>query len=318
MRQISFFFVFSLALLFSSCEIFLDDIGSDGEPCADNGACNDGLVCKFGSCGPPAELGDSCDQERQWYDNTAVCNEGLWCIDNVCVEAGGIDQPCGVYDELSESRYCDNGLYCIDGICIKAGGLEQPCMDYNDGWDDSGDCDSGLYCIDGTCLEAGGKDQPCISSDRCDDGLRCIDDACRAPLPDEDVKQPDSNLYWKRCPLAMHWTGWECEYDDYDYFDGEYGDDDGISACPNGYRLPSKAEVMKLLGDCERNVEQGDSGYCNSCAESKACVSMFFDDDGVYWLAELDPLGDLEECFDFYSGWIDTFCYQKLKVRCVR
>ncbi len=249
---------FYISLLFSAmaifavgCDVFLaDGIGGDGEPCVGDGNCEPGLVCNFGDCGPSKGLGEECDE--QYAEKQLVCESGLGCIDDVCVEVGGQGQPCN-----------------------------NPGM---------------------------GK--------WCDEGLRCIDDICEAPTDVDEVKQPNANLYWLLCPVENDWDGWECSTShSMRTYDGE----DAQSACPSGYRLPTRNEMIALLGGCESDMLEGYGGYCNSCEESNNCSAMFEqfndeefwtstkDDDDEYWKADFGD-GSI-----YCSGSI----YSK-GVRCVR
>jgi hypothetical protein len=247
------------AALLISCGIFLEDIGGAGEPCSENGDCLGDLVCNFGTCGPPADLGESCDEYVQNYVQVSVCDEGLWCIDGECVEVGGPGQPCSGF-------YTGNDDYDDD--------------DNDDYEDDGGECDSGLYCIGGTCMEAGGEGQPCIDYDEwedegiCDGGLRCVDGVCTGPLPDT-VEQPGSGRVWLRCPIGMEWSGWECT--------GTVSDQlwsQALNACPAGFDLPSLDDFVQILSGCDSQVinhsEYG--GECDSCGQSPECDAMFTND----------------------------------------
>jgi len=85
-------------ILLSGCEIFLT-VGGEGEPCADNGACDEGLVCNFDDCVEPLGEGDECDDswlferdwtedynEEEWLDSYDVCEGDLCCDRGQCVE----------------------------------------------------------------------------------------------------------------------------------------------------------------------------------------------------------------------------------------
>ena len=95
---------------------------------------------------------------------------------------------------------------------------------------------------------------------------------------EKDVKQPGTNLYWLRCRIGESWTGSSCEGNA-----RKISWHDAKNACPGGYRLPTRQEFMSLLGGCDAKVRGGGRGYCNRCAKSNKCSSMFGKDEGWYW-----------------------------------
>ncbi len=94
----------------------------------------------------------------------------------------------------------------------------------------------------------------------------------------KDVKQPGTKLYWLRCPLGQRWTGSSCT--------GKAKEikwKKAMIACPKDYRLPTREEFVSLLGGCDADVPGGKIGYCNDCAKSSRCSSMFGEDRSYYW-----------------------------------
>ncbi len=180
--------------VFASCNIFFGDVGEEGGDCSDIGTCNGELVCNFGECTQRLQLGDKCEESQQermmcrYGDNLCICEDGLWCIDSVCIEAGDNGQPCRFSYSDEDWGACNRGLGCIDGICVPAGDEGEPCIYYTSNHeDDRGHCEKKLECIKGVCTQVGGEDQPCADYDEdfnygdCDDGLECIHGIC---LPD--------------------------------------------------------------------------------------------------------------------------------------
>ena len=252
MKRNSLLVSFLAVVLLFGCDVFLPDVGGLNEQCADNGDCMGDLVCNFGRCEPLAADGEQCDEEQQWNNEILVCEGGLWCVDNECVEAGGEGEPCDsfagyiYYGGEDTTAGCDEGLYCIGGTCLQAGGEGQLCLNYDES-DDEGDCDDGLLCVNGTCAE---------------------------PLPDT-VQQPDSTKVWTRCPVGMQWSGWECT--------GTVTDllwSDALWNCPFGFQVPSLDDFIEILADCDASVishsEYG--GECDTCSQSSNCDEMFTDD----------------------------------------
>ena len=93
---------------------------------------------------------------------------------------------------------------------------------------------------------------------------------------------------------------------------------DAKKACPKGYRLPSRGEFVSLLDGCKKDVLDGGYGECNSCAESKACRTMFSSDTGWYWSSSAGGAG-LAWVVKFYSGSVNSLYVDRDRnVRCVR
>ena len=92
------------------------------------------------------------------------------------------------------------------------------------------------------------------------------------------VKQPGIGLYWLRCRVGREWTGRNCTGRTRSMSWSE-----ALKACPVGYRLPTKQELVLLLDGCNSGVKSGRGGRCNSCEDSSKCSSMFGEDTGDYW-----------------------------------
>ncbi len=93
-----------------------------------------------------------------------------------------------------------------------------------------------------------------------------------------EVKQPSAGLYWQRCPIGQSWNGTECLGKA-----KKMSWENAKKACPAGYRLPTREEIVELLGKCDNPVRNGKWGYCNSCDTSKSCDGLFESDKGWYW-----------------------------------
>ena len=142
----------------------------------------------------------------------------------------------------------------------------------------------------------------------------------------KDVKQPGTNLYWLRCPIGQKWTGSSCE--------GEAERmtwNKATNACPSGYRLPTREELVSLLDALSYAEQQEitrpwDWEFYRTCPKSGMCSSMFGKDDlGHYWSSSSHAT-DSSEAWSvyFFSGVVshnakdddreDYLC----EVRCVR
>jgi hypothetical protein len=123
-----------LACALLSCDIFLGDVGKLDGPCADNGACDDGLRCIDDICEDVPKLGQECNP---YDDRDFACDEGLYCItmndEATCSGLPADGEPCichwfgnGVLvycddDDSSDveggNTACGFGMSCADGIC---------------------------------------------------------------------------------------------------------------------------------------------------------------------------------------------------------
>lgn len=192
----------------AACDVFLPDIGGEGEACAGDGDCESGLVCQIGTCVEPPGFGEECDDTYQ-----------------------------------SKYPVCEDNLYCLDGVCSEAGGEGQPC--YHASW-----------------------------AAPCEEGLRCFHNVCTAPL-EEEVKQPNADLYWLRCVVGLDWDGYECS--SLNSGAEQVTWNDAMEDCPEGYRLPTLEEYQSLMGDCEPQYDSGEYtiGNCDSCENSSVCDKVF-------------------------------------------
>ena len=113
-----------------------------------------------------------------------------------------------------------------------------------------------------------------------------------------EVRQPSTDLCWRRCMLGQTWNGNSCEGTGFytvwcDATGEEEGccvpENPGMNACEDilgtGYRLPTKEEYMDMLGNCV-----GDD--CDSCVESENCSDMFGLEGYTYWTSTYE--GDSE------------------------
>jgi hypothetical protein len=282
----------TLTLTLAACDVFISDLGGEGESCSFTGECYGDLVCVFETCAQTPGFGEACDEYHG--DIEEACADGFWCVDGECVEAGGVGQPCLPEEAFDCDARCEDGAYCVHGSCLAMGGEGEPCLCY-----DYGPCV--VECAGGYSDE-----------NECADGFGCIAGTCVGPSP-ATVEQPNSGPTWLRCPLGMTWDGWRCT---------------GTAAfltwsaaqatCPSGYTLPMIADYISLLGDCDSDaLLHYDFGDCNSCGASATCTAMFTDDvtndpdwegarirSGTYWALDGpdDDPDDYAFVVDFGDG----------------
>jgi len=147
----------------------------------------------------------------------------------------------------------------------------------------------------------------------------------------DEVRQPETDLCWLRCPLGQDWAGDSCDGTkaEKDWCDasgltasGCTPDDPGADLCEltfgPGYRLPTRDEFMALLGNC---VESDVACYtCDDCTGSDGqttCTGMFTADDGYYWSSTPCSV-EVSWCAYFGSGDVcDAFASNEDHVRCL-
>lgn len=155
------------------CEV---ETADDGTPCDDGNACTSDDTCSAGACeGGTATVcedenactDDSCDAETGecvFTDNTAPCDDGLFCtVDDTC-SAGA----CG-----GAPNACDDGDACSIDSCDE----ETDSCSTSGSAEDGTACDDGQFCtVDDTC-QAG----TCTGggANSCDDENDCTADSCK-------------------------------------------------------------------------------------------------------------------------------------------
>jgi hypothetical protein len=89
------------------------------------------------------------------------------------------------------------------------------------------------------------------------------------------VPQPGTSLSWLRCPAGQRWSGSQCEGTVRLVPHGA-----AAGACPDGYRPPTRAELLGLLDGCK----PGGNGPCKPCGKSAACSGLFGNDQSSTWV----------------------------------
>ena len=181
--------------------------GQVGEPCVDNAACGEGLVCRGGrrearTCQPPGAAGSPCD-------SLSECQTGHHCAhapgvaSGTCTLRAAEDQPCLgntlICGAICRSLDCADGLFCdvvLDGsgrilggskLCKRAGSAGAPCYHH-------GECSPEAYCtVDrnsqpssprdggsepslpprGACMARMAAGSTCTDRAQCAEGLYC-------------------------------------------------------------------------------------------------------------------------------------------------
>jgi hypothetical protein len=70
------------------------------------------------------------------------------------------------------------------------------------------------------------------------------------------------------------------------------------------WTLPGRQDFVDLLGGCDDDVLGGNAGYCDSCADSSTCSSLFGPDEDWYWSSS--PVGGASAWFAyFFNGYVE-------------
>ncbi len=162
------------------------------DACSDDSTCGAGKKCVIadgateGTCEDitAGEAGGACRDTS--VENVIACDDGLSCVDNVCVVNGTENAPCRVIADGADGDACDAGLICDDtnNVCKKvpqAGEAGGACRDTS--VENVIACDDGLSCVSDVCVVNGTEGAACrviaedADGDACDAGLVCDDDS---------------------------------------------------------------------------------------------------------------------------------------------
>jgi len=80
--------------------------------------------------------------------------------------------------------------------------------------------------------------------------------------------------------VGARWNGKGCDGDP-----RLVGWDVAIAACPEGYRLPSRAAALGLLGACSEGA--GAAAAACGCRVTTACSALFGADEGACWTSDV-------------------------------
>ena len=134
-----------------------------------------------------------------------------------------------------------------------------------------------------------------------------------------EVRQPETDLCWLRCPIGQSWNA-----------DGQLCSgvvstldrNDAVAACAlldDGSTLAGRGEMIELLGNCSPQVvEDGVEGLCDSCGASATCSEMFWLDVQTYWTRTDGSLSAWAVSFETGSVFMPGNELQLYSARCVR
>ncbi len=166
-----------------------------GEPCVNDRACEDGLLCKDRTCveAQPAELGEPCliTTTAPESPDDAYCVPGLRCVDLDANDRGTCSEPRDVGSACRYDQDCVDDLYCPFET--------DTCTEYTDEGDscsDNEECGPNFYCDESeTCVASKLEGEVCENFE-CAVGLSCNrpesgDRTCQPYLGGESCELPE-------------------------------------------------------------------------------------------------------------------------------
>jgi hypothetical protein len=89
-----------------------------------------------------------------------------------------------------------------------------------------------------------------------------------------EILDEGTGLYWLQCMAGQCLIDDACAWEGGEVLSLNY--DEAAAACPSGYRLPTIAEIMGLLGNCD-DIDLGvnETGFCDACPVSAACNAVY-------------------------------------------
>lgn len=90
------------------------------------------------------------------------------------------------------------------------------------------------------------------------------------------MRQPGTHLSWMHCSVGARWNGKACEG-----APTVVAWSVAIAGCPEGYRLPTRAELDDLLGSPPPGF-----GSARMCRFDDTCAALFGADEGPFWTSE--------------------------------
>ena len=170
--------------------------------CSDGLFCNGADTCSGGGCNSHAgnpcapdtcrEVDDQCIVDE--CDSDGQCADTNVCTTNTCVNPDGADSIC---TQTNNTAACNDGLFCTltdtcngAGACVGSGAkcaTGEVCLEATDECvvdecNTDGDCTDSNDCTTDTCTNAGASNSTCNNvnnTEACDDGLFCNgDDTC--------------------------------------------------------------------------------------------------------------------------------------------
>lgn len=235
-----------------------------GTPCDDGDPCTDG---------------DTCDAAGSCAGAALVCDDGLECTNDACVDGACVGTPA--------NGYCIHEGICVPNLqpsplescvfCLASAGGPPEMKPYSDGapCEDADPCTSGSHCELGVCKAGSSKD--------CDDGNACMDWLCETgvgcvgtpnatPCDDGDACTEGDGCADGGCAAGA--TPTDCD-------DGDPCSVDGchvLTGCSHAFGVvcedlnPCTADVCLADGTCEHSPITGPCDDGDACTVGESCV----------------------------------------------
>ncbi len=151
------------------------------EACGVEADCEEGLVCIDGLCITAESYHPKCAKDKD-------CDEGLSCVKGVCKTASTGNKEC------TQSEDCENSdMICFDSRCVSK------VSDFRELCNDEIECGEGLVCSSQRiCLKSAVAGESCDSNTICADS-KCVNSVCTADEKDIDTDGDGISDYYDRC-----------------------------------------------------------------------------------------------------------------------
>ena len=134
-------------------------------------------------------------------------------------------------------------------------------------------------------------------------------DSLDGECPSPETADADAGLLWRRCLAGECWDA-DAEACAGEALEVDF--DAAADACPAPYRLPTRDELMGLLGDCEELAEDDEQTACAACAASALCDEAFPGTEELPEISRLHLHWSSTE-LDATNGWFARFKHGMVK-----
>ena len=234
-----------------------------------------------------AELQATCGKTGNICCDNNDCDYGNICINNVCQEYGGKNQPCG------PNNACDYGSICVNNVCQECGKDGQiSCADgCSYGYELVGgsctkECSYSQIRVNGVCQECGGDNQIPCEDNKCDYGYELINGKCIKECGYNQIRISGTctdcgGLNEPCCSDS------ECDYGKVckNSICVNCGEEAGQPCCSGEYKCSSYPTTMCVNDVCEYCGREGEQ-----CCENNKCNS-----------GNICKSGKCEECGGLYE-----------------
>jgi len=317
-----------VAFLQAGCEVFIYDVGGPGQPCLDNGKCNEGLVCLDNVCRDPSydcagrECGPSpnliadcgtCQGATDYCSPQGQCMDD--CLDLECGSSPNRGFDCGSCS--SDTPYCHQSGICVSDLCDP-----DPCSGHGTCSGGACTCSTGYagascdQCAAGyigypNCVDDPCDPDPCSGHGTCSGGAcacdtgyagascnqcaagyigypNCVDDPC-----DPDPCSGHGDCADGSCSCNTGYAGTTCD-----------ACTAGYIGYPNCVDDPCDPDPCSGHGDCANGSCSCNTGYAGAACDQ--CDPAYGGGYPACDQCAAEALGEYPYCFLLGSGYCDT------------